>query len=251
MGGKSAPKAPDYTAAAKQTAQSGMTNQTTPYGSLTYAKDPNSPSGYSSTVQLTPEQQALLSQQQSLQGGQLALAQAMLGNINPNASIDYSKLADMPISGQSVQDAIMSRLQPQLDRNSDALRTSLMNQGLMPGSQAWNNAMILQGQQQNDLYTQAALQGMNTALAARQQGLAEQYQAMNQPLNMLTALSSGVQLGNPSFNYGAPQVDYLNAANGQYQSALGSYNAKQAGFTNNFISPLASLGSAALIGGFF
>lgn len=248
MGSKSAPKPPDYAAAAQQTAQSGMTNQYTPYGSLTYAKDPNSPSGYQSTVNLSPEQQAALNQQQGLQSSQLGLAQSMLGNVGTNTAIDESRLAQMPISGQSVQDAIMARLNPQLATGDEALQSKLLNQGLMPGSEAYSNAMRMQGENKNDLYIQAALQGINTDMAARQQGLSEQYQAMNQPLNMLNALTAGTQVQNPTFNYGSPQTDYLGAANAQYGAAMGNYNAKQAGFTNNLISPLAQLGSAAFMG---
>lgn len=90
-------------------------------------------------------------------------------------AIDTSGLAAMPISaGTTAQEALLSRLGPQLQREQAAQRQVLANQGITSGSEAWRNAQTDMGQRYNDLVTQAALQGINLDMAARQQGLNEQ-----------------------------------------------------------------------------
>ena len=49
----SPPKAPDYDEMARQSAQSRMSNEYTPFGTLTYKEDPTSPSGYSAESKLS------------------------------------------------------------------------------------------------------------------------------------------------------------------------------------------------------
>jgi hypothetical protein len=88
--------------------------------------------------------------------------------------LDTSNLAAMPVNaGMTAQQAIMSRLDPQLQRQRAQLETQLANQGLVRGGEAFNAAITEQQQQENDLRTQAALQGLNLDMAARQQGLGE------------------------------------------------------------------------------
>jgi hypothetical protein len=77
----------------------------------------------------------------------------------------------MPVNaGTTGQAAIMARLQPQLDQQSAATAQQLANQGITPGSEAYNNAMRQQQQSQNDLLSQAALQGIGLDMSANQQG---------------------------------------------------------------------------------
>jgi hypothetical protein len=96
-------------------------------------------------------------------------------------NLDLSNVAAMPVNaGMTGQAAIMSRLQPQIAQQGAATAQQLANQGITPGSEAYNNAMRTQGQQENDLYRQAGLYGleagqkmqdhyMNLLGAARQQ----------------------------------------------------------------------------------
>ena len=101
------------------------------------------------------------------------LASGIAGDKYGNAqrSLDLSNVAKMPVNaGMTGQQAILSRLQPQIQQEQAALTQQLANQGITPGSEAYNNAMRTQGQQANDLYTQAALQGINLDTAANQQG---------------------------------------------------------------------------------
>lgn len=93
--------------------------------------------------------------------------------------LDLSNVARMPVNaGMTGQQAILSRLAPQLERQREGLRTQLINQGLRPGTEAFARAMEQQGQQENDLLTQAALQGINVDMSANQQGFGQAAQAL-------------------------------------------------------------------------
>jgi len=99
------------------------------------------------------------------------------GGVNaPNlqTSLDLSGVAKMPVNaGMTAQEAIMSRLEPTLARNRVSTETQLINQGLRPGTEAYDNAARILGQQENDQRTQAALQGLNLDLSANQQGFGQ------------------------------------------------------------------------------
>lgn len=209
--------------------------------------------GWATTTKLSPEQQAIYDKNIGLTQGLLDTAGTGLDYVDRALStggrLDESRLAQPSISGQAVQDAIMSRLQPQLERNQESLRTRLANQGLMEGSEAWGNAMTDQGQLENDLYIQAALEGINTGQQARAQGIQEQYAAQDRPLNITNALRTGNQVSLPQFN-SVPQqattqgADLLGAttARGQWTSQAAA--AKQAGTSG-------SLGAVATVAGAF
>lgn len=77
-------------------------------------------------------------------------------------------------------EAILSRVNPDLDRQYEALRNQLANQGITQGSAAWNNAMGEFGRQRNDAVTQAGLQGIN--LGMQQQGQTYNQQTQNRTL---------------------------------------------------------------------
>lgn len=84
---------------------------------------------------------------------------------------DLSDVAKAPINGgTTAQQAIMQRLQPQIEQTRAATEQRLANQGIPVGSEAWNNEMRQQGQNFNDLYSQAALKGIDLDMSANQQG---------------------------------------------------------------------------------
>jgi len=92
-------------------------------------------------------------------------------NYLSNNQLNLSNVAQMPVNaGTTGQAAIMSRLAPQLERQQKFNAQNLANQGLVAGGEAYKNAMLDQSQQQNDLLTQAALQGISLDTAANQQG---------------------------------------------------------------------------------
>jgi len=150
---------------------------------------------------------------------------------NLKTSADLSGVAKMPINaGMTAQQAIMNRLQPQIAQQSAATAQQLANQGITPGSEAWNNAMREQQQQQNDLYSQAALQGLGLDISANQQGY---NQAMGQAGLYNAALGQGFgqalqaqQLGNQAlgqnFGIGLEAQNQANAALGQNYGQAGT-----------------------------
>jgi hypothetical protein len=107
--------------------------------------------------------------------GQFGYAQQFVGGPQLQGQIDMEGLAAAPVqAGTTAQQAIMSRLAPQLQGERQQLYTQLINQGLRPGGEAFNAAMSSQMQKENDLLLQAAAQGISLDQAARQQGFAEQ-----------------------------------------------------------------------------
>lgn len=132
-------------------------------------------------------------------------------NLNPNNylannQLNLSNVAQMPVNaGTTGQEAIMSRLAPQLERQQKANAQNLANQGLVAGGEAYTNAMRDQTYQQNDLLTQAALQGIGLDTAANQQGF-------NQALATGQFGNTGIQ---QNFGNALAAQQAQNAAQGQ------------------------------------
>jgi ribosome assembly protein YihI (activator of Der GTPase) len=74
-------------------------------------------------------------------------------------AITRSYGTDFSQDRQKVEDALMSRLNPSLERDRESLRTSLLNQGVREGSEAFDRAMNRFGEQSNDARMQAVLAG--------------------------------------------------------------------------------------------
>ena len=286
-----APAAPDYTGAAvaqgvaneataRLTAKLGNPNVYSPYGNQTVTFNNDVPTV---TQTLTPQAQETLNAQQKVQtdlanlGSQgVATAQNVLdkpftfGGPSVQTSLDTSGIAKMPVNaGTTGQEAIMSRLEPSLAKNRVSTETQLINQGLRPGSEAYDNAIKLLGQQENDQRTQAVLQGIgldtsanaqgyNQALqggqfanTAQQQALAQAIQGRQMPLNEITALMSGSQIQNPTFNpYQGTNIQpapIANATAQEGQFAQNTYN-QQVASANAQNAGMFSLGGAGIVG---
>jgi hypothetical protein len=266
----SAPPPPDYAGAAQATAAGNLdaaraaaaanrVNQVTPYGNLTYTHDKNAATpddGWTVTQSLAPAQQQLLDQQNKTSLGLSSLTDRGLGFVNDalsNAITKDSLPADMVNAGQTGQDALMARFQPQIDQSHAALETQLANQGVTQGSEAYNNAMRVQNQSENDLRMQAALNGINVGQNAQNQQLQLQTALQNQPLNILNAVRSGSQVTNPTFTSVPTQAttsgpDLLSAAQQQSGYNQGLYNSKVASANSSNSATGSALGTAAMIG---
>lgn len=322
MGKPRAPAPPDYAAAAREQGTANVNsalatnfmnqaNQVGPNGSLTYTYD--SQNGYrlpdgtvipmaTATTTLSPEQQRLYDQNAQMSGQMNDLALQGLGYVGQqvNQPIDQNSLpsltgglartnfrdstggGDYTADRDRITAAMMERMQPSIDREREALRTRLANQGITQGSDPYNTeqttfqrgvndqriAALLAGDQTQQMYwdqDQRELENFNRAqegnfsqgLAsgqfanqARQQAIQEQDYFRNQPLNMLNALRSGNQVNMPSFgNVTAgsniqPAPVYA-AANDSYNAAMQRYQAQLAS-RNALLGGLGSLGSAAI-----
>jgi hypothetical protein len=153
--------------------------------------------------------------------------------------------------GQSYQDAYMQRLAPQLEQNREATQARLANQGIAPGTQAYENAMRQQAQRENDLLLGATTQGFGVGSQANQQAFNQELTKYNMPLNTLSALRSGSQVQNPSFVNSAQQAttggaDILGAAQMGYNAQMGDFNAKQAA-QQSFNQGLMGLAGAGIM----
>jgi hypothetical protein len=264
----SAPPAPDYTSAAKETASGNLdaaraataanrVNQVTPYGNLDYTisgQDPYGNPTWTATQSLAPAQQKLLDYQNQASLGLGELTGKGLGYVNNmlDTPFDTSKL---PTTGfnpsQSYQDAYMQRLAPQISQSREALNTQLANSGIPVGSEAYKRAMQAQGMKENDLLAAATTQGFGVGQQARQSALQEQAYLRNEPLNTLNAVRSGAQVQGPSFVNSAQQAntagpDLLGATQMGYNAQLGAANAQNAA-NNQMTQGLFSLGGAGIM----
>ncbi len=205
------------------------------------------------------------------------------------ANLQYSPDYQGGMAGWDKANQILqARLAPQMAQQREAQAANLANQGIVQGTKAYENAMRTFNQGQNDLLTNSqlagqqvgqnlftqGLQGAQFGNAAQQQRFAnevtnanlgnqaqqQQYtQALtnyNIPLNTLSALRSGAQVQNPTFQ-NVPQqattsgADLLGATTATGNYNLGTYNAQQAaqaGMNSGLLGLGGSLGGAAIMG---
>lgn len=207
-------------------------NQSTPYGSLSYTPDQNSPSGYSINTSLSPAQQAILNNLQSYQTTQGNTANALASNVagmySQGPNIDPSSTTKQLQSWQQ------QYVQPLFNQQQSNLDAKLQNQGLTPGSEAFNNAQNLLARNQGDVTNQFFAQ--DEPLAFNQ--AVQQYQL---PLQTLQGLFGQTQPTAPSFQ-GAPNAqiappNYAGAAQSNFTNKQGQFQ--------NTISDLGQLAGSA------
>jgi hypothetical protein len=259
------PPAPDYAAAARETAAGNLeaarattaanrVNQVTPYGNLTYSisgKDSYGNDMYTANQTLTPAQQKILEQNQGLSSGLLNTAQQGLdyaGGLLAKPGIDMASLPQVGINpGETYSDAIMRRLQPQIEQERQASDAALANQGIAQGTQAYENAKRQLAMSQNDRQLGAITSGMGVGLQANQQAFGQQGYNQMQPINVINALRTGSQVQAPSYvsvpqqaNVAGP--DILSATGAQYNAEVNATNAANAG-AGSFMGGLMNLAS--------
>jgi hypothetical protein len=164
--------------------------------------------------------------------GQFGMAQGFVPAERLAQSIDVSGLAQLPVgAGTTAQQAIMSRVQPQLQRDRAALENQLRNQGLVPGGEAYNAEINLFNQRANDMVQQAALQGINLDAQMRAQGFSEQ--------QIQAELAN--QARQAQFGMGATQAQLANQAVGQnFQQGLAAQQAQNQAQAQAFQQQLQS-----------
>jgi hypothetical protein len=175
--------------------------------------------------------------QNAPQAGLFGFAGANVPQQQLQQTLDTSRLAQMPVgAGMTAQQAILSRSLPAIQAQRAALENQLANQGLVRGGEAYNAAMSQQAQQENDIITQAALQGISVDAAMRQQGFGElqaQADLANQARQAQFGMGlSGQQLYNQSVSQNLQQSlaaqQAQNAAQRQaFEQALGAQGFNQ------------------------
>jgi hypothetical protein len=261
MGKPSAPAAPDYVgqanaqgAANLQTAiataklnnpwqSSALGSREVLYGKQAGTGDPLIPRVVD---KLTPLGEERAAQEQRIIGSLGDTAEQGLYRVGDsfNSPMDYNSIGQLQ---DSAQQSIMARMNPELDRQQEALNTRLSNQGIKdPNSEAYRSAQDQFGRQRNDATSQAVMQAIGLQPQLMQQSLA----IRNQPLNELNALRTGSQVQLPNFGQfrGASVGDtpIMQGAQAQGNYSTGLYNS-QVGSFNNQMSGLYGLGAAGLL----
>lgn len=249
--------------AAIATARLNQINEVTPYGSTAYTPTGQTVDGiqqFQRTTTLDPAEQNLLNQQRGINSQLLGIGEGQLGRVEQNFAqpLDYSGLPAAPqaddAARQRVEQAMLSRLEPQFANDEEALRTRLANTGFSMGGEGYNRGM----DEFNRMKTDARLAAVGAGGAeqsrqfgleqsARQQGIQEMLTQRNQPLNELAALlgtSGGVNT--PTFspipNQQIAPADVTSPIYANYQAQLAQAN--QRSQANN-----ALLGSLFNLGG--
>lgn len=226
---------------------------------------------FTSTVTLSPEQQAIFNQQQQNQGTSGRAAGQLLGGLD-TSPIDFSGAPALPggdqldKTRQTVSDAIYNRsaryLDPQFAQGEDAERTRLANQGFQVGNEGFSRAMgdfnLSKQRAYADARDAAAAQAgtevsrdFGMGLSSRQQAISEALAKRQLPLNMIAALQGGQQVGMPQFpgapgGQGIPGTDFAGAAANQNAANMQNYGI-QAGQYNSQMGGLYGLGTAGLM----
>jgi hypothetical protein len=213
-------------------------NQQTPFGSLNYTQtgvDANGNPTWSANQTFSPEVASTMSNISN------QISQNIGQGFNPN----------LPSYGinpnEAYTDAIMRRLEPVQQRQQQQLETRLANQGIMRGSEAYNNAMTDFGQKQNDQLTSAVVGGMQTGLQANQQAFNQALGQYNLPLSQLGAYrqATAPTYVNPYTQAAVAGPDILGAYTSSEAARIAQQNAdaaKQAALTGG----LFQLGGSAL-----
>lgn len=152
--------------------------------------------------------------------------------------VDWQNVSgnDFEASRRAVEEAMMSRYNRQFADVESALDQKLRNQGLMPGTEAYDTQFRQMREMQTDAMMQAVVAGgqEQSRLAALEQGragfnnnlraaqLQEALTLRNQPINEALALLSGSQVEVPSFvapfQAGVQSPDYMSLVDRKYQA---------------------------------
>lgn len=207
MGKPKAPPPPNYAALAQAQGQanidsaifntnSNRANQYGPDGSVTWELAPGAdprnprPGDYIQRTSLSPEQQRLYDAQTNISQSFVDTAQQGLERVGSalGTSFDTSVLPGRrtapgvqqnaqaaqfgPVDDASrsrVEQAMLSRLEPQFQQDEAAMDAKLLNSGIEKGSEAYNREMTRLDRSRNDARMQAVLAG--GAEESRQRGL--------------------------------------------------------------------------------
>ena len=217
--------------AAQEQARLGMTGQQTPYGSLSYVADPNSPSGFRAVTAFSPEQQQLYDQ---FTGNQL-----QLGGMASRQMDSVSDILSSPIdlSNEAVEARLMElgrlRLDPVWSDLASSLETDLINRGIRPGSDAYAAMHRTFDTGRNDAYN-------NLLLAGRGQAVNEALIERNQPLQELAMLLGASGATMPTFGAtpqpgvsapGVAPVDFTGLVMNNFNQKVAGQNAMMGGLS--------------------
>lgn len=153
---------------------------------------------------------------------------------NPDAMKEY---------GDAIYGSVMDRARPEQERQMAAFTTSLRQQGLQPGTAAYDRAMQNLMTSQGDVNTQAAHQATiaskdqyrndyNAQIKGQDQAYSQYQNQYEMPWKMSQAAQGQAQGYSPNFQGYSGATGYngsqmAQAGQAQYEANMGQYNAKQ------------------------
>lgn len=253
MGGSEAPAPPDpKVVAAEQTKSNKETaianaylnrvDQTNPFGTSTYqvvGKNPDGTPKFAQTTSFSAPVQGLFDSNMSMSKGLADMGLSQLQQLQTMYNRPFS--LDTATEDRIV-DYQNRRLDPEIARREEALRTRLTNQGFMEGSEGWDRALererMWADNSKRDLWLAARGQGMQEAVLNRQL-----------PLNEFNAIRTGTQVNLPTFA-SVPQTAQANTNvagiySDNYNQQLNAWNMNNQS-NNAFMGGLFGLGGSLL-----
>jgi hypothetical protein len=224
--------------AAEATRALNAPNFYTPFGSVT-----TTPTG-TMTQTLDPQQQALLNEEIARSRGAHERVQGVFGALGTAANQPFS--LENAATEARLLELGRTRLDPILQQQTAQLDTQLRNQGVMPGSEAYDRAMAARARDVNDAYNQLLLTGRQQAVSEAVTGYTTPIEAQARVLSAYAPFLRGATLptapaAQPAVQVGAPNLAELVAnlysgaitGRGQDIGALANlYGTQVGGLTN-------------------
>lgn len=220
----------------------GATNQKTPTGSLEYTQVGTWPDGtphFEATTLLSPTQQNIFNTNEGTKQNLADIGKSQSAKIGEllGTPFDLTKATNDKVKG--FQDEF---LDPMWDRQQNKLEASNIAKGIRPGSEQYFNANRDFSDQRQRGYDQAYLDTYKTGA-----GLAKTER--DQPINEITALMSGSQVSNPTFQGtptpGVAPTDFIGAQQQALNQSNVGFNA-QVQQNQALMSGLFGLGGAGI-----
>lgn len=235
------PPAPNPALLAQQQAQAnrdtaltnfnlGQVNQSGPYGNLSYNQIGTNPDG-------TPRVQANYALNPELQG----LYDKTVGALSSSVGSPF-QLGNEATEAR-LAELGRARLDPMFDQKWGQQETTLMNRGIMPGTEQYDRARAAFGRDRNDAYNQLFLTGRGQAVS---EALAER----NQPLQEYLSITGSRPMGFnalPTPSATMQGTDVAGIYNNAYQNQLNAYGMENQQ-NNAMLGGLMGLGGT-VIGG--
>lgn len=249
-GGGDAPSPPDpwatsqaqYTYGTKAAAYNKALNlgdYSNPFGgqkSVQVGTDPNTGAPiYQTNITAAPQFQGMLNQDIG-QAGNFA------GQINPGGVADASQRGQ-----QAYYDQQAAYLDPQFKQQGDALDAQLAAQGIMPGSQAWQNEKNQFARDKTLAYQQARDSAITMGQTYGLNQLNAQDALASSAQNRLGALASMLPGYTGTGSAGVQAPDFAGAAQNAYQGQMNAYNQNQATANSNRQATYGAAASVAMI----
>ena len=227
-----------------------MVNQVTPYGNLNFSQTGTGPNGvpiYTASTTLTPGQQSIVDALTGARGSAASQAKSVISNANYGNQNPADAVGGMT-SGitKDILGKETEYLNPFFTQQSDRLDAQLRNQGLSPGTPAYDVAMNNLRQNQNQSVTGFLAQAEPAAYqqATSQYNLpistAANLETIGQPTSPTFQSTPALNVQPPNFIGAQANADQIAQAN--YQNQMSQHNNMMSGL---FGIPTAMLGGWA------